>query len=80
MSIGVSLDTKESELHDYIKENDLQWRQVFSGKAWRDDPLAQQYNITGVPNQWLIDREGKLITHKARGDALEQLVAEAVKN
>ena len=77
--IGVSLDTKESELHDYIKENNLQWRQVFSGKTWRDDPLAQQYNITGVPAQWLIDREGKLITHKARGDALEQLVTEAVK-
>ncbi len=78
--IGVSLDDEESELRDYIKENDIQWRQVFSGKAWREDPLAQQYNITGVPNQWLIDRDGKLITHKARGEKLEQLVVEALKN
>ncbi len=78
--IGVSLDDKESELRDYIKENDIQWRQVFSGKAWRDDPLAQRYNITGVPSQWLIDRAGKLITHKARGEKLEQLVMEALKD
>ena len=78
--IGVSLDSDETELRDYIKENDLQWRQVFSGKAWGDDPLAQQYNITGVPAQWLIDRDGTLISHKARGEKLEQLVVEALKN
>ena len=78
--IGVSLDSDETELRDYIKENDLQWRQVFSGKAWRDDPLAQQYNITGVPSQWLIDRDGTLISHKARGEKLEGLVVEALKN
>ncbi|MDE0397103.1 MAG: redoxin domain-containing protein [Candidatus Poribacteria bacterium] len=78
--IGVSLDDEESELRDYIKENDLQWRQVYSGERWKDDPLAQQYNITGVPSQWLIDRDGKLITHKARGEKLEGLVVEALKD
>ena len=78
--IGVSLDDEASVLRDYIKENDLQWRQIYSGERWKDDPLAQQYNITGVPAQWLIDRDGKLITHKARGEDLEQLVVEALKN
>ena len=58
-----------------LRENDIQWRQIFSGKRWMDDPLAQQYEITGVPEQWLIDRDGKLITHKARGEDLERLVA-----
>lgn len=77
--IGVSLDDEASELRDYIKENDLQWRQIYSGERWKDDPLAQQYNITGVPSQWLIDADGKLITHKARGEKLEQLVVEALK-
>lgn len=77
--IGVSLDDEASELRDYIRENDLQWRQIYSGERWKDDPLAQQYNITGVPSQWLIDADGKLITHKARGEKLEQLVVEALK-
>ena len=77
--IGVSLDTNETKLRDYIKENNIEWRQIYSGKVWHD-PLAQQYEITGIPEPWLIDRDGKLISHKARGEKLEQLVVEALKN
>ena len=78
--IGASLDTDTVELRDYIKENDIRWRQIYSGERWEDDPLAQQYEITGVPEQWLIDRDGKLISHKARGEGLEPLVVEALKD
>ena len=78
--IGVSLDDEESDLRDYIKKNDIQWRQIYSDERWKDDPLAQRYEITGVPEQWLIDRDGKLISHKARGEKLEQLVVEALKD
>ena len=78
--IGVSLDDEESELRNYIKENDIQWRQIYSGERWADDPLAQQYEITGVPEPWLIDRDGALISHKARGEDLERLVVEALKD
>ena len=78
--IGVSLDDEEATLRDYIKENNIQWRQIYSGKKWEEDPLAQQFKITSVPSQWLIDGEGKLITHKARGEKLEQLVVEALKD
>ena len=55
-------------------------RQIYSGERWEEDPLAQQFKITGVPSQWLIDRDGKLITHKARGEKLEGLVVEALKD
>ena len=78
--IGVSLDDEESELRDYLRKNDIQWRQICSGERWEDDPLAQQYEITGVPEPWLIDRDGKLISHKARGEDLERLVVEALKD
>ena len=78
--IGVSLDDEEPKLRDYIKENDIQWRQIYSGKRWEEDPLAQQFKITSVPSQWLIDRDGTLISHKARGEKLEQLVVEALKD
>ena len=76
--IGVSLDTTESDMSDFIKENDLQWRQIYVGNV-RDAPLLQQFNIKGLPRQWLIDRKGKLITHKPRRDALEQLVKDALR-
>ena len=42
--------------------------------------FAQQYGIRAIPAPWLIDKDGTLITHQARGEKLERLVAEAVKN
>ncbi|MDE0469130.1 MAG: redoxin domain-containing protein [Candidatus Poribacteria bacterium] len=77
--IGVSLDDTEKELRDYIKENDIEWRQIFDNTRG-EDSLVQQYGIRGTPAPWLIDRDGKLISHKARGEKLEGLVVEALKN
>ena len=77
--IGVSLDDTEKELRDYIKENDIQWRQIFDN-ARGEDSLVRQYGIRGISAPWLIDRDGKLISHKARGEDLERLVVEALKD
>ena len=77
--IGISLDNDETQLRDYLKANNISWRQVFSGQGWMS-PIARQYGIQAIPAPWLIDREGKLISHQARGEALERLVAEAVKD
>lgn len=77
--IGVTLNTHKAELRGYIKNNDIQWRQICSGKVWEDDPLAQQYKVTGVPEQWLIAKDGTLISTDAREVALEYLVSEALK-
>ena len=77
--IGVCLDSEAaimSGLRNYIKVNGIQWRQIFDAAAYS---ILQQYDVAGTPELWLIDREGKLITHKARAENLEMLVAEAVK-
>ncbi len=76
--IGVNLDDEEVILQNYVKENDIPWRQIFDQGAG-EDSLALQYSIGDIPEMWLIDREGRLITHKAKGADLERLVAAAVK-
>ena len=77
--IGISLDNDETRLRDFLKENDIPWRQVFDGQGW-DSTVPQQYGIRGIPSMWLIDKEGKLISNQARGEKLETLVAEALKD
>ena len=77
--IGISLDTDEKRLRDYLKENEIPWRQVFSGKGW-DSPVSRQYDIRGIPAPWLIDKDGTLISHQASGETLERLVVEALKH
>ena len=76
--IGISLDSEENRLRDYLKENDIPWRQVFSGEGW-NSPVSRQYGIYAIPTMWLIDKEGKLISHKARGEKLESMIVEALK-
>ena len=84
--IGVSLDTDESKLRNYLKKNDIPWRQIYSGLE-RQSPLAQQYDVRSIPARWLIDRDGRLIAHEAnhklisregREPDLKRLVAAAV--
>ncbi len=76
--IGISLDTDEERLRSYLKENEIPWRQVFSGEGW-NSPVSRQYGIRAIPAPWLIDKAGKLISHQARGEALEKMVVEALK-
>ncbi|MCY4553276.1 MAG: redoxin domain-containing protein [Candidatus Poribacteria bacterium] len=76
--IGVSLDTDETRLRNYLKKNNIAWRQIFSGQKWKS-PLAQQYHIRSIPAPWLIDRDGTLISREARGVKLERLVVEALR-
>ena len=84
--IGVSLDTDEAKLRNFLKEKDIPWRQIYGGQE-RQSLLAQQYDIRSIPVRWLIDRDGnliayeanhKLMSRKGREPDLEQLVAAAV--
>ncbi len=77
--IGVSLDTDEARLRNYLKKNNILWRQIFSGQKW-NSPLAKQYHIRSIPAPWLIDKDGTLISREARGVKLERLVIEALKD
>ena len=86
--IGVSLDTDEARLRNYLKENDISWRQIYSGLE-KQCPLVKQSDVKSIPVRWLIDRDGTLIVHEAnhklisskgREPDLEQLVAAAVSD
>ena len=71
--IGVSLDENESELREYIEENQIPWSQIYDGKGWKSE-LAQFFGINSVPSQWLIDRDGMILSVSTRGEQLGQLV------
>ena len=77
--IGISLDYDEPKLRDYIQENDIPWRQILDNGTVKNS-IAWQYAIPSIPATFLIDREGKLITHEARRMDLEKFVVEALKS
>lgn len=71
--IGISLDENEAELHEFTKEHDIPWLQVYDGKGWKAE-LAQFFGILSVPSQWLIDRDGKILSVGTRDEQLSQLM------
>jgi len=76
--IGVSLDEDEAALHAYISENEMPWRHIFDAQKWSGD-LVQQYGVRSIPAPFLIDRKGKVISVKARGSLLGELVAAEIE-
>lgn len=75
--IGISLDEDEERLDDFLSTCNLPWKQVFTGEGW-ETPIRKLYKVRGIPSPWLIDKEGHVISYKARGNELRRLVSETV--
>ena len=72
--IGINLDNEETVLREFIKENQLPWRQIFDSQR-EVNSLKQRYSVIDIPAPFLLDREGKVISVKARDRLLNALVA-----
>lgn len=75
--LGVSLDqpdAKEAWLKAIHKDN-LAWTQVSDLKFWENE-AAVLYGIKGIPANFLIDPQGKIIAKDLRGEELEQKLEE----
>lgn len=65
--VGISLDSQEKKLTDFIEKEDMAWPQQFDGKGWKNE-FAVKYGIRGIPAMWLIDKKGNLVDMNARRD------------
>ena len=75
--LGVSLDRpgqKDKWLQAIYKDN-LTWTHVSDLQFW-NNAVAQQYRVQGIPKNWLIGPDGKIIAKDLRGPALEQKLCE----
>jgi len=73
--IGISLDTDENLLLNFLKENDIPWKIACSYKGWKDE-TAISYGINATPSTWLIDRDGILQYFNLKGEELKHAVEE----
>ena len=76
--IGVSFDEDEAVLRKFITEKELPWRQILDAGGF-NGAFAKQYDVRGIPAPFLIDRKGKVISVKARGHLLGELVAAEIE-
>ena len=75
--LGVSLDRpngREAWLNAIHKDR-LEWTHVSELKVWQSD-IVKQYNIQVVPQNFLINPEGKIIAKNLQGENLNKKLAE----
>ena len=77
--LGVSLDRpgqKDKWLQAIYKDK-LTWTHVSDLQFW-NNAVAKQYKVQGIPQNFLIDPNGKIIAKNLRGPALEQKLCEVL--
>lgn len=79
--LSVSLDQpgKHQAWMDAIHKDGLTWTHVSDLKFW-DNEVAKQYGIRAIPQNFLIDPEGKIIAKDLRGDELTKTLSELFPN
>ncbi len=73
--LGVSLDKSKDSWIKAIKDDGLVWTQVSDLKYWYNDAAAK-YHIQSIPQNLLIDPNGKIVGRNLRGADLDARLCE----
>lgn len=73
--LGVSLDRAREPWIQAIKDDGLAWTQVSDLKYWNNE-VARKYKIESIPQNFLIDPNGKIVGKNLRGPDLEARLCE----
>ena len=73
--LGVSLDQAKPAWISAIRMDGLTWTHVSDLKGWSNE-VASLFHITSIPQNLLIDPDGKIIAKNLRGEALEKKLEE----
>lgn len=77
--LGVSLDRpgQKDKWLEAIKEDNLTWTHV-SDLQWWSNAAAKLYRVSGIPQNFLISPDGKIIAKNLRGPALQAKLCEVL--
>ena len=69
--LGFSMDESKEAWKRAVKADGMPWAQISDLKAWKGE-VSKLYGIEGIPANFLIDPNGKIIGRDLRGDQLER--------
>jgi len=78
--LGVSLDgpAQKANWIKAINDDHLTWTEVSDLKGWKNE-AAELYSVKGIPQNFLVDPDGKIVAKNLSGDDLEKKLAELLK-
>ena len=57
--IGISLDDDIGDLRGFVKQEEVEWPQLFDGKRWKG-VIPGMYHVQVIPMMFLLDKESKI--------------------
>jgi peroxiredoxin len=72
--VGISLDQNRDSLSQFTANNGMTWPEFFDGQSWGNS-LARHFDIRFIPQMWLLDRQGRIITKDGHSDLDGQVSA-----
>lgn len=72
--VGISCDTDVAKWEKAVEKDQLPWKHI------RDWEILKYYGITGIPANFLVDGNGKILGINLIGEALSQKLDEIFKN
>ncbi len=76
--LGVSLDRTKDAWLKAIDHDGLTWNHVSNLKGWKSE-VAQLYMVRSIPQNFLLDPQGKIIAKNLTGEDLEKKLDEVLK-
>ena len=75
LHVSIDVEKDRDKWLKAIKQDKLTWFQVIAPEGWEAD-VVKQYGIMGIPMNFLLNKEGKIIAKGLRGDVLERKLKE----
>lgn len=72
--VGISLDNDRAALEKFLEAEQNPWITLYDG-PWNDNTVATYYGIMGITTVILVDKEGKVVSTRARGPELGKQLA-----
>lgn len=76
--LGVSLDKAKDAWLGAIYQDNLTWTQVSDLQGW-GNAVAQKFKVQSIPQNFLLDPEGKIISKNLRGEDLDRKLEEVLR-
>ena len=70
---AVSLDNNKMQWEGAIAKDDLPWKHVSELKGW-SGAVSKQFNVSSIPQTFLLDKEGRIVATDFRSNQLEGLL------
>lgn len=76
--VGVSIDDKNDDWKKGIADLKITWPQISDLEGWKS-PLAETYGVTSIPQTFLLDQEGKIMSKNLDAEQLAEKLKELLK-